>query len=97
MSEWLGYLSTVSLILRSVVEQIPAWIWFGVIGLFVIARVGGRISKEVGKLGQSLENLEVQIGEIQEHIRLIGRTLRLRPDASRASHDEEVRSTSART
>jgi hypothetical protein len=97
MNEWLNYLSTVGLSLRSFVEGIPVWIWFGVIGLFVMARVGGKIAKEVSRLGQSLENLEVQTGEIQEHIRLIGRTLRLRPDAPRAAQDEEVRSTTART
>lgn len=96
MSEWLGYLSSVSPILRSVVERIPVWIWFGVIGLFVIARVGGKISREVANLGQSLENLEVQLGEIQEHIRLIGRTLRLRAD-SRAPQEEQAHSTSGRT
>ena len=88
MSEWLGYLSTVSLTLRTVLERIPAWFWFGVIGLVVIARIGGKISKEVANLGQSLENLEVQVGEIQEHIRLIGRTLRLRPDHSSVSRED---------
>jgi hypothetical protein len=92
MSEWLSYLSGVGLALRGIFEVIPAWIWLGVIGLFVMARVGGRIAREVSRLGQSLENLEVQIGEIHEQIRLIGRTLRLRPDAPRAAQDEEVRS-----
>lgn len=88
MSEWQGYLSTVSLTLRSVIESIPAWAWFGVVALFVIARVGGKISKEVANLGRSLENLEVQVGEIHEQIRLMGRTLRLRPDHSGVSRED---------
>ena len=61
-------------------ESVPGWVWFGVIGLFVMARVGARISREVADLGRSLENLEVQAGEIQEHLRMIGRTLRLRTE-----------------
>ena len=96
MSEWLSYLSTVGQTVKTVVESVPAWIWFGVLALFVTTRVAGRIATEISRLGQSLENLEVQAGEMQEHIRMIGRTLRVRPDAPRAAQDEEVRSTSAR-
>jgi hypothetical protein len=82
MSEWLSYLSTLGVTVRSAMENVPVWVWFGVIGLFVMARVGARISREVANLGRSLENLEVQAGEIQEHLRMIGRTMRLRPDPS---------------
>lgn len=88
MNEWLSYLSTVGRPLYGVIEGVPAWIWFGVIGLFVMARVGARISREVANLGRSLENLEVQAGEIQEHVRLIGRTLRLRPDHTTMARED---------
>jgi hypothetical protein len=64
------------------------WIWFGIIGLFVMARVGARISREVAYLGRSLENLEVQAGEIQEHLRMIGRTLRLRTDHATVARED---------
>jgi hypothetical protein len=88
MSEWLSYLSSVGPTLRSIVEGVPVWIWFGIIGLFVMARVGARISREVAYLGRSLENLEVQAGEIQEHLRMIGRTLRLRTDHATVARED---------
>lgn len=88
MNEWLSYLSTVGRTLYGVIEGVPAWIWFGVIALFVLARVGTRISREVAYLGRSLENLEVQAGEIQEHVRMIGRTLRLRSEHATVARED---------
>jgi len=82
MTEWMSYLSTLGVTVRRTMESVPGWIWFGLIGLFVMARVGARISREVANLGRSLENLEVQAGEIQEHLRMIGRTMRLRTEHS---------------
>jgi hypothetical protein len=87
MSEWQGYLLGVSSTLWSVLERVPIWIWFGVIALFVVARVGRAISREVAHLRENVEGVEVQLGETQEHLRQIARTLRLWPEHSTVTRD----------
>ena len=87
MSEWQGYLLGASSILWGVLERVPIWIWFGLIVLFVVARVGRAISREIASLREHLEGMEVQLGETQEHLRQIARMLRLWPDHSRVPRD----------
>jgi hypothetical protein len=88
MSEWQGYLQGVAWTLWNVVDRVPIWIWFGLIALFVVARIGRAISKEVASLRENLEGMEVQLGETQEHLRQIARMLRTWPDYSRVPRDQ---------